>query len=123
MSNKLRQCTSPGVRVIFFREQKKLSQQELADFLGVSRGYIGDIERDRSAPSFNFLTLLASKMDVSIDWILTGEGEMLRGKKPNEDDAPQEINMRAVKMIELLESLSENQQREIFAKILRKRNA
>lgn len=78
MSNELTQITSTGSRIALFRTEKHLSQQKLADVLGVSRGYIGDIERDRSEPSSNFLTLLASKMDVSIDWILTGKGKMLK---------------------------------------------
>ena len=83
MSNKITQITSMGGRVASYRKAKSLSQQELADIVGVSRGYIGDIERDRSDPSSNFLTLLTSKMDVSADWILTGEGEMLKENHAN----------------------------------------
>jgi transcriptional regulator with XRE-family HTH domain len=78
MSKEITQITSSGERVILFRNDKNLSQQELADSIGVSRGYIGDIERNRSEPSSNFLTLLASKFNVSVDWLLTGRGEMHR---------------------------------------------
>ncbi len=77
MSNIMPQFTSAGGRITFFRTEKNISQQKLADLIGVSRGYIGDIERDRSEPSSNFLTLIASKLDVNIDWVLTGRGNML----------------------------------------------
>jgi transcriptional regulator with XRE-family HTH domain len=109
MSNKKTQFTTTGSRVAEYRKIKDLSQQELADILGVSRGYIGDIERDRSDPSSNFLTLFASKLNVSADWILTGEGEMEKGKHkcPTTD-------LKIVKMAELLDGLNEDQQREIF---------
>jgi len=77
MSNKKKQITSISERAVFFRKEKGLSQQSLADKLGLSRGYIGDIERGRSEPSFNFLTLITSKIDISTDWLLTGKGTML----------------------------------------------
>ncbi|MDD5271125.1 MAG: helix-turn-helix domain-containing protein, partial [Methylovulum sp.] len=80
MSNTTMQFTSTGKRIAFLRKEKSLSQQGFADFLGVSRSYLADIERERSEPSSNFLVQLTTKMDVSTDWILTGQGEMLKNK-------------------------------------------
>jgi transcriptional regulator with XRE-family HTH domain len=71
---------STGERITIYRKEKRLSQQELADLLGVSRGYVGNIESGRNEPSSSFLMLLASKLNVSADWVLTGDGEMLKGK-------------------------------------------
>lgn len=79
-SNKMTLIVSTGERVAAYRKDKRLSQQELADLLGVSRGYVGNIESGRNEPSSSFLMLLASKLNISADWILTGEGEMLKGK-------------------------------------------
>ena len=111
MSKEITQITSSGERVIMFRKDKKLSQQELADAIGVSRGYIGDIERNRSEPSSNFLTLLASKLGVSVDWLLTGEGDMYR--QTNNGCA----DLHGEKVLELYSALSEPQRKEILSVI------
>lgn len=78
MSSNQALYTSTGMRIAAFRKEEQLSQQKFANELGVSRGYIGDIERGRSEPSSNFLTLITSKFGISIDWVLTGEGEPYR---------------------------------------------
>jgi len=111
MSKIITQITSSGERVALCRKLKSLSQQEFASILGVSRGYIGDIENNRSDPSSNFLTLLASKVNISADWVLTGEGAMNRNEK-NEIPSPEQ---RLQEIIALYESLSEDQQKEILA--------
>ncbi len=49
--------------------------------LGVSQGYIGDIEAGRSEPSRNFLTTLQEKFGVPTDYILYGT----RAHKPAPD--------------------------------------
>lgn len=68
-----------GQRVARLRAVLSLSQQRLADLLGLSRGYLGDIEASRSEPSGQFLTALTAKTDGSADWVLTGKGPMFRG--------------------------------------------
>lgn len=115
MSKEITQITSSGERVILFRKDKKLSQQELADIIGVSRGYIGDIERNRSEPSSNFLTLLASKLNISVDWLLTGEGEMYRTNQGVESDK------HTVKVVQMYEALNDVQQREILSALEEKK--
>lgn len=69
---------NPGSRIALWRKSKGFSQQRLADILGVSRGYLGDVEAGRSEPSGAMLTALTSATDVSADWILTGAGERER---------------------------------------------
>lgn len=44
--------------VRFFRVSQKLTQQELADLCGLSRGYICDIENDRKNKHFSINTLI-----------------------------------------------------------------
>lgn len=68
----------PGGRLALWRKQLGWSQQRLADALGISRGYLGDVEAGRSEPSGALLTVLTSSTDVSADWLLTGKGEMTR---------------------------------------------
>ncbi len=66
---------SYGHRLKSWRKQRKLSQRELGSQIGVSQGYIGDIEAGRSEPSRNFLQKLTERFGVSSHWVLTGAGE------------------------------------------------
>lgn len=75
MSTGLTEKTS-GSRVREVRRRFGLSQQKFADFLGVSRSYLGDIENDRCQPSRAFLTVITSRTDVSADWLMGGHGEI-----------------------------------------------
>lgn len=63
-----------GQRLAAWRKEQKLSQRALGSVLGVSQGYIGDIEAGRSEPSRNFLQALTERFGVSADWILYGVG-------------------------------------------------
>lgn len=76
-----------GARIRTYRKSTGMSQQKLANSLGFSQGYIGDIEAGRSEPSFNFLSVLTEKTNVSSDWILTGIGEMYRQANTENDTA------------------------------------
>jgi phage repressor protein C with HTH and peptisase S24 domain len=61
-------------RLIEWRKSLALTQIGLAAAIGVSRGYIGDIEAGRSEPSRGFLQKLTEKYGVRADWILYGTG-------------------------------------------------
>lgn len=63
-----------GHRLSAWRKEKGLSQRALGSVMGVSQGYIGDIEAGRSEPSRNFLQNLTERFGVSADWILYGVG-------------------------------------------------
>ncbi|ADE86655.1 XRE family transcriptional regulator [Rhodobacter capsulatus] len=63
-----------GLRLSSWRKEQKLSQRALGSVLGVSQGYISDIESGRSEPSRNFLQALTERFGVSADWILYGVG-------------------------------------------------
>jgi putative transcriptional regulator len=49
------------------REQKKITQEELASAVGVSRVHISKIENGNGMPSFKVLSAIAKKLDVKID--------------------------------------------------------
>lgn len=61
-------------RLIEWRKSLALTQVGLAAAIGVSRGYIGDIEAGRSEPSRGFLQKLTERYGVRADWILYGTG-------------------------------------------------
>ncbi|AWZ21114.1 Hypothetical protein RAK1035_2406 [Roseovarius sp. AK1035] len=61
---------------------QKLSQRELSAAIGVSRGYIGDIEAGRSEPSRNFLERLQERFGLRADYILYGEDDPVAADPP-----------------------------------------
>ena len=51
-----------------------LTQQEMAKELGISQSQLSKYERGVAAPPADVLFLVKSRFQVSIDWLLTGEG-------------------------------------------------
>jgi len=64
-----------GDRLAAARESAGLSQKELAKRLGVKPKTIAAWENDISEPRANRLQMLAGLMNVSLMWLLNGEGE------------------------------------------------
>ena len=50
-----------------------LTQQDIADTLGVTRGAVGHYLVGRRDPSINQIIELAACLDVSVGWLLAGE--------------------------------------------------
>ena len=64
-----------GDRVAVAREAGGLTQKALAKRLGVSAGTVEGWENDVREPRANKLQMLSGMLNVSITWLLTGEGE------------------------------------------------
>lgn len=57
-------------RLRYLRKEKKLSQQKIADYLGISRQGYGKYEDGRSEPDHQTLVELATYFNVTIDYLL-----------------------------------------------------
>ncbi len=66
-----------GDRVAGAREACSMTQAQLARRIGVKRATLAAWEEDRSEPRANKLSMLAGLLNVSIMWLLTGEGDGL----------------------------------------------
>jgi HTH-type transcriptional regulator, cell division transcriptional repressor len=64
-----------GDRLAAARESTGMAQGELAARLGVRDTTIAAWEADRSEPRANRLQMLAGMLDVSLVWLLTGQGK------------------------------------------------
>lgn len=64
-----------GDRLTAAREAQALTQTQLARRLGVKLKTIQAWENDTSEPRANKLQMLAGLLNVSMRWLLTGEGE------------------------------------------------
>ncbi len=74
-----------GDRLAGAREAAGMSQSEMARRLGVKKATIVAWENDLSEPRANRLSIMAGMVNVSIMWLLTGEGEGMGA--PLEEDA------------------------------------
>ena len=72
-----------GDRVAAAREQAGMTQAALAKRLGVRLATLRSWEDDHSEPRANRLSMLAGLLNVSMRWLISGEGEGI--------DAPSEV--------------------------------
>ncbi|MCF8485488.1 MAG: helix-turn-helix domain-containing protein [Rhodobacteraceae bacterium] len=68
-----------GDRLAGAREASGMSAEDLARRLGVRVTTLRQWEEDFSEPRANRLQMLAGMLNVSIRWLLTGEGDGLEG--------------------------------------------
>lgn len=64
-----------GDRVAAAREAAGMTQAQLARRLGIKKATLTGWEQDLSEPRANKLTMMAGVLNVSMSWLLTGEGE------------------------------------------------
>ncbi|MFE8697933.1 helix-turn-helix domain-containing protein [Cytobacillus sp. FJAT-53684] len=62
-----------GERIASLRKKRNLSQYELADRLGFSRGKLANYEQGSRQPDYDTLIKLADFFEVSTDYLLRGK--------------------------------------------------
>ena len=62
-----------GFRLREARNMVKLTQEQLAEKVGVGTTYLSDIERGAKVPSFSLFIKIVDALGVSADYILRGE--------------------------------------------------
>lgn len=60
------------------RKYYELTQQEMADRIGVSKSSVVSYENKRAVPSASVITIICSEFNVNHDWIEFGTGEMIK---------------------------------------------
>lgn len=78
-----------GDRVAGAREQAGMTQAQLARRLGVKKATLVAWENDVSEPRANKLSMMAGILNVSLMWLLTGEGDGMDGPEEDADPAPE----------------------------------
>lgn len=69
------EATTFGDRVAGAREKASMEQKELARRLGVKLKTLQNWENDLSEPRANKLSMMAGMLNVSLLWLLSGEGD------------------------------------------------
>ena len=94
-----------GDRLAAAREAAGMSQKQLAKRMGVKLGTINGWENDLNEPRANRLSMMAGILNVSIVWLLTGEGDGLTA--PDEEvTIPPEVNDLLVEIRDLKAQIS-----------------
>lgn len=65
-----------GKRIRTLRKSLNLSQDGFAEKLGITNGFVSNLEKDVREPSEPLLRLMCYEFSCSADWLTTGEGEM-----------------------------------------------
>ena len=76
---------SEGQRLKSLRAFLKLTQQEVADKIGVSKQYLSRVENDLTDLSKDKVILLCYNFGISVNWFLLGIGDMLLKKDASEN--------------------------------------
>jgi len=96
-----------GDRVTAAREAMSWSQKELAKRLGVKLKTVQGWENDLSEPRANKLQMLAGILNVSLIWLLTGDGD---GVTEPQDSAtlPADVKSLLAELRHLRSNMKEN---------------
>jgi transcriptional regulator with XRE-family HTH domain len=77
-----------GERLKSLRKERKLSQQELSDRIGINRATYARYETNDNQPDFDTLRKLAEFFEVTVDYLLTGRTDP--NQESVQDPIPQE---------------------------------
>lgn len=96
-------------RLKLLRKELNLTQQELADKLGIKRTTVGNYEVGRNEPVDSVISLICDRLNVNEEWLRTGAGEMFVSQKTNMRvqawidkvlaGRPEDIRYRAVSLL------------------------
>lgn len=66
-----------GERLVVARKKNGFTQEALADTIGVSRGVIYNIEKDKTTdPQKIVINAICQTLNINIEWLLYNEGDM-----------------------------------------------
>lgn len=103
-----------GDNIKKIRKEKKLTQQQLAKEMGISRSYLSDVENNRYNPSIKTLISLANKLGVTMPYLTTGKKmiadldieERSEGYKRNQEHAKKVTELQKERIKENLKEIS-----------------
>ena len=91
-----------GIRIKKARENKNMTQQQLAELTGLSNNYISNIERNRSIPSLQTLVTICDVLDTTPDYVLLDTVFTYSSREYLKDDISQLLSKLTDKNIKLV---------------------
>lgn len=71
-----------GDKIKQLRKAQRITQQELAEKLGITPSAVGMYEQNRREPNYDVLQQLSNIFSVSFDYLLDRESELMLESKP-----------------------------------------
>lgn len=68
-----------GKRLTYARKNKEYTQEGLAAIIGVSRGVIYNLEKNKTEPQLIVLNAICAILKINKEWLLYGTGDMMEG--------------------------------------------
>ena len=101
---------STGMRIKHFRNLKKLSQEQLAEKLGVSQEHLARIETGNKIPSLELFVSIANTLETSADHLLSDSLIVLRSEEEKEyytifSDCTNDEREMLLRMLKFLKAL------------------
>ncbi|UOG08811.1 helix-turn-helix domain-containing protein [Bacillus altitudinis] len=95
------------VRLIQLRKTKKLTQEQMAEKIGIHRATYANYERGYRQPDYDTLIKIADFFEVTTDYLLRGEDvhHTAIDGQDIEDDEKDDILVNALKQIDGLEKI------------------
>lgn len=93
-----------GERLNYARKKNGYTQDSLADAIGVSRGVIFNLEKNKTEPQIIVLNAICQILKINKDWLLNGTGEM--------EDNPEALHSAKIlaELYDIAKELSEDEQ-------------
>ena len=96
-----------GNRIRQLREERRMTQEQLAKAAGISKGFLSDVENNNKNISAQSLLRIANTLGASVDYLLRGEGISPANTEPvmipyELSEAAGELNLSYAETLELL---------------------
>ena len=83
-----------GMRIALLRKEKTMTQEELAEKMGVSSQAVSKWENDVSCPDIQLLPRLARLLGVTVDELLSGKSQDVQMLRPEERKSLDQLTLR-----------------------------
>jgi transcriptional regulator with XRE-family HTH domain len=83
-----------GMRIALLRKQKPMTQEEMAEKMGVSSQAVSKWENDVSCPDIQLLPRLARLLGVTVDELLSGKSQEVQMLRPEERKSLDQLTLR-----------------------------
>jgi transcriptional regulator with XRE-family HTH domain len=103
-----------GERLKKVRKERGLTQEEFGKLLGISPGYVSEMEAGLKAPSETILLLIKYRLEINIDWLKSGEGAETR--EPGEVERLAGDDQKIIDIVRILKT--DSTAREVIYEIL-----
>ena len=99
-----------GDRIRELRDDRKWTQERLAEGAGMSKGFLSDVENNKRNLSADYALKIANALGVSLDYLLRGESGQREADRapvqipPELSEAAQELDLTYAQTLTLLDA-------------------